>query len=76
MSVLAQLDPDQGGGAGRVLYIDTEGTFRPDRVKQIAEARGYMGDGVQDNILVARCYTVDHLQQLLSEGELSCFMFL
>ena len=56
MSVLAQLDPEQGGGAGRVLYIDTEGTFRPDRVKQIAEARGYLAEGVQDNILVSRTF--------------------
>jgi RecA/RadA recombinase len=26
-----------GGGEGKALYIDTEGTFRPDRLASIAE---------------------------------------
>ena len=26
-----------GGGEGKALYIDTEGTFRPQRLQQIAE---------------------------------------
>jgi RecA/RadA recombinase len=26
-----------GGGEGKALYIDTEGTFRPQRLVQIAE---------------------------------------
>jgi RecA/RadA recombinase len=30
----------QGGGNGKVIYIDTEGTFRPDRIKSIAERFG------------------------------------
>ena len=28
---------DQGGGEGKALYIDAEGTFRPQRLLQIAE---------------------------------------
>lgn len=28
---------DQGGGEGKAMYIDTEGTFRPERLVQIAE---------------------------------------
>lgn len=39
-----------------VLWIDTEGTFRPERVKEVAEKRFEIaGDQVLDNILVARC---------------------
>lgn len=37
LAVTCQLPFDQGGGEGRCLYIDTEGTFRPDRCKAIAE---------------------------------------
>lgn len=32
-----QMPVDQGGGEGKALYIDTEGTFRPERLIQIAE---------------------------------------
>lgn len=37
LAVTCQLGFDQGGGCGRCLYIDTEGTFRPDRCIAIAE---------------------------------------
>ncbi|CAF9929622.1 Meiotic recombination protein dmc1 [Imshaugia aleurites] len=40
MSVVAQLPPDMGGANGKVAYIDTEGTFRPERIAQIAERFG------------------------------------
>ncbi len=32
-----QMPLASGGGEGRALYIDTEGTFRPERLVQIAE---------------------------------------
>ena len=32
MSVVAQLPKSLGGADGRVAYIDTEGTFRPERI--------------------------------------------
>lgn len=34
---LLQLPIDMGGGEGKAMYIDTEGTFRPQRLMQIAE---------------------------------------
>jgi DNA repair protein RAD51 len=37
LCVTCQLPVDQGGGEGKALYIDTEGTFRPERIKSIAE---------------------------------------
>ncbi|KAJ9105606.1 hypothetical protein QFC20_004286 [Naganishia adeliensis] len=40
MCVTTQLPMDMGGASGKVAYIDTEGTFRPDRVKAIAERFG------------------------------------
>ncbi|KAI9712252.1 MAG: Meiotic recombination protein dmc1 [Chrysothrix sp. TS-e1954] len=40
MAVVAQLPKDSGGAEGKVAYIDTEGTFRPERIGQIAERFG------------------------------------
>lgn len=37
LCVTAQLPRSQGGGQGKVLYIDTENTFRPERIKQISK---------------------------------------
>lgn len=49
-----------------VVYIDTENTFRPERIKQISEGCGIDGDTALKNILVARAYNSDH-QMLLAE---------
>lgn len=35
-----QLPISMGGGEGKALYIDTEGTFRPTRIEQIAQRYG------------------------------------
>ena len=37
LAVMAQRPLDQGGAEGRVIYIDTEGTFRPLKLTAIAE---------------------------------------
>ena len=35
--LVVQLPTDMGGGEGKAMYIDTEGSFRPQRLVQIAE---------------------------------------
>lgn len=40
LCVTCQLPVDQGGGEGKALYVDTEGTFRPERLMAIAERFG------------------------------------
>jgi DNA repair protein RAD51 len=40
LAVTCQLPMDQGGGEGKALYIDTEGTFRPERLAEIAARYG------------------------------------
>ena len=37
LCVTAQRPLDQGGAEGRVIYVDTEGTFRPQKLVAIAE---------------------------------------
>ncbi|CDI76698.1 Protein CASC5, related [Eimeria acervulina] len=49
-----------------VCYIDTEATFRPEKICLIAERFGLDGAGVLDNIMYARAYTTEHMHQLFT----------
>lgn len=64
--VTVQLPVERGGLAGRALFIDTEGTFRPERVVNVANNFGLNPDEVLNNIIYARAYNSDH-QMLLAE---------
>ena len=68
LCVTCQLPADQGGGEGRALVIDTEGTFRPERCIAIADRYGLQSEAVLDNIVVARAYNSDHQSRLLLEA--------
>lgn len=68
LCVTCQLPLDQGGGEGKALYIDTEGTFRPSRLIQIAERFGLNGDDVLDNVAYARAYNSEHQTNLLLQA--------
>ena len=37
LAVRVQLPVEQGGANGKAVFIDTEGTFRPARIKQISD---------------------------------------
>ncbi|KAJ3549331.1 hypothetical protein NM688_g5186 [Phlebia brevispora] len=65
LAVTCQLPVDMGGGEGKCLYIDTEGTFRPVRLLAVAERLGMNGEEVLDNVAYARAYNADHQNQLL-----------
>ena len=71
LSVNVQKPVEQGGLGGKVLFIDSEGTFRPDRIVQMANGSGMNPDEVLKNIFIARAGDSDH-QMLLAEkaGEL------
>ncbi|KAG7578328.1 DNA repair Rad51/transcription factor NusA alpha-helical [Arabidopsis thaliana x Arabidopsis arenosa] len=65
LCVTTQLPTNMKGGNGKVAYIDTEGTFRPDRIVPIAERFGMDPGAVLDNIIYARAYTYEHQYNLL-----------
>jgi DNA repair protein RadA len=54
LSTIVQQPPSQGGLNGKIVYIDTEGKFRPERIKEIAIARGLNASNVLQNIRLAR----------------------
>jgi len=71
LAVNVQLPVESGGANGKCVFIDTEGTFRPARIKQIAESLGANPEKVLRNILVARAFNSDHQMLLLERvGEM------
>ncbi|KAJ3192966.1 recombinase rad51 [Irineochytrium annulatum] len=68
IAVMCQLPTDMGGGEGKCLYIDTEGTFRPERLLSVAERFGMNGEEVLDNVAYARAYNTDHQMTLLTQA--------
>jgi DNA repair protein RadA len=69
MAVNVQLPEEIGGLAGSAVYIDTENTFRPERIEQMVNGLGIEDADPQEflqNIHVARAHTSDH-QMLLVE---------
>ena len=69
LAVNAQKPKEKGGLGGKVLFVDSEATFRPERIKQIAEANGMDGTEVLKNILVARALNSDHQILLIDKAE-------
>jgi DNA repair protein RAD51 len=68
LCVTCQIPLEQGGGEGKALYIDTEGTFRPERLVSIAERFGLNPSDVLDNVAYARAYNSDHQTKLLIQA--------
>jgi len=67
LAVNVQLPVEKGGANGKCVFIDTEGTFRPSRIKQIAEGIGANAEKVLKNIFVARAFNSDHQILLLDK---------
>jgi len=60
LAVTSQLPVEEGGFGGNVCVIDTEGTFMPERVMQIAEEKGLDPTKILEGILIARAYNSEH----------------
>jgi DNA repair protein RadA len=67
MCVNAQLSKEKGGLDSHVFYIDTENTFRPNRIIQMAEAYELDPDEVLNKIHVARAYNSSHQMLLVDK---------
>ena len=69
LCVTVQLPEDQGGLNGGALYIDSENTFRPERIQQIAERFNLDSNEVLKKIIFAEAYTSDHQMVLLDNAD-------
>ncbi len=64
-SALCHLPPKEGGLGGRAIYVDTEGTFRVNRLGEIVRSRGIDKDEALDSILYCRAFNVPHLEAVV-----------
>jgi DNA repair protein RadA len=76
LAVRTQLPKEMGGAEGKAVFIDTEGTFRPERIRQIAQGLDLNPDEVLKNIFVARAFNSDHqillidkVSEMVKDGE-------
>ena len=66
LCVTTQLPGEGGFTGGKIIYIDTENTFRPDRLRPVADRYNLDQEAVLDNVLVARAYTSEEQMELLT----------
>ncbi|XP_073246733.1 meiotic recombination protein DMC1/LIM15 homolog [Porites lutea] len=65
LCVTAQLPGANGYTGGKVIFIDTENTFRPDRLREIADRFNLDQNAMLDNVLYCRAYTSEHQYELM-----------
>jgi len=69
LCVNVQLPVDMGGLDGGALYIDTENTFRIERISQMAKHMGLDPQETLRRIILAEAYTSDHQMFLLENAD-------
>lgn len=67
LSAIATQPVEAGGLNGNAIYIDTEGTFRPERLNQIARAREFDPSHVLKNVAVCKVYNSSHLELIIKD---------
>ncbi len=69
LCVNVQLPPERGGLGGAALYIDTENTFRTERIVQMAQHLDLDPKEVVKKIIFAEAYTSDHQMFLVDNAD-------
>lgn len=67
LCVMVQQSREAGGLDGRAVYIDTESTFRPERLASIARARELDPKKTLENVIVAKAYNSAHQELIIEE---------
>jgi len=68
LCVMTAMDKKYGGLESGVIYVDTEGTFRPERIIQMCNRFGAPAEEVLNRIHVGRAYNSDHQMVLVLES--------
>jgi DNA repair protein RadA len=67
LCAMAKQPISDGGLDGGVIYIDTEGTFRPERLEQIADSRGLNASEILKNVSLCKVYNSSHLELIVKD---------
>lgn len=68
LCVTGQLPVNMGGGEGRTMFIDTEGTFRPERIVEISDRFALQPEETLENIAFARATNTDMQLKLVQQA--------
>lgn len=68
LCVMVQKPATEGGLAAKAIYIDTENTFRPERIVSIAEERELDSQKALENVIVAKAYNSAHQELIIEEA--------
>ncbi|KAH9385476.1 DNA repair protein RAD51 [Nematocida major] len=68
LAVTCQLPIEMGGCNGKAIYIDTENTFRSERLIEIAKRYELDPAEVLSKVSVARAYSADHQTDLVKQA--------
>jgi len=69
LAVNIQLSTKQNPNGFKVIYVDTENTFRPERIIQMAQKVDLDPNETLKNIKIARAYNSDHQMLLCEKAE-------
>src|SRR5829696_3217770 len=67
LAAIATQPTEAGGLNSGVIYVDTEGTFRPERLNQIARSRELEPSHVLKNVAVCKVYNSSHLELIIKD---------
>jgi meiotic recombination protein DMC1 len=65
LCVTSQLSFDSKGGQGKVIYVDTEGNFRPERIEEISERYGLDSNQTLENIISVRVFSHEEQMEIV-----------
>ncbi|XP_015791140.1 meiotic recombination protein DMC1/LIM15 homolog [Tetranychus urticae] len=68
LCVTCQLQGENGFPGGKAIFVDTENTFRPERLKQIAGRFEMDEKAALDNVLYVRAYTSEHQYEIIEQA--------
>ena len=68
LCVIVQQERLAGGLDAKALYIDTENTFRPERIVSISDTRGFDPRKSLENVIVAKAYNSAHQELIIQEA--------
>jgi DNA repair protein RadA len=68
LCIMVQQPASGGGLAAKAIYVDTENTFRPERIVSIAEARALDSRKGLENVIVAKAYNSAHQELIIEEA--------
>jgi len=67
LAINAQLPHEQGGLNGNVVWLDTENSFRPDRIIQICNAKGYDQEKILQGLIYIEVFHSLHQKSIVTK---------